>query len=166
MATQREGHFPQGFFSPAFDRKSAQSSCNTAAFTPLSHHRRYLTVPSPLRHQPYNKHHYCEFIASLYGRGGPHTVSLVYQRWEQRRFHTGRPVLGGWQHKVALHTRAAALQHAVGAQPGACCNTTGIPSHPFPIPWSELDTEELLLSGSAVLQGDREGSSNPQTSNA
>lgn len=88
-------------------------------------------------------------------------MSLVCQRWEQRRFHTGRPVLGGWQYKVALHTRAAALQHVVGAQPGACCNTMGIPSHPFPIPWSELDREELLPSGSAVLQGDREGSSKP-----
>lgn len=108
-------------------------------------------MPTPLRHQLHNEHHHCEFTASWDGRRCPHSrVATVQELGAAPSPHRVPGRLLGTSRKFALHTRAAAFQHDVGTQPGACCNTTGIPKESSPILQPELDKRGPFPSESAL----------------
>lgn len=116
-------------------------------------------MPTPLRHQLHNEHHHCEFTASWDGRRCPHSrVTTVQELGAAPSPHRVPACLLGTSRKFALHTRAAAFQHDVGTQPGACCNTTGIPKESSPILQPELDKRGPFPSENARGR-DREDSS-------
>lgn len=143
---ERLRSFPRGYFLQASHRKRAQSSWHAAVFTPLQPP----TVPTPLRHHHlHHEHHSCQFTSSWDGRCPHSCVTSVQEAGAAPSPHRAPVCLLG-PVKFVIHKTVAALQLDVGAQPGACCNTTGIPKESFPILQSELDNREPFPSKSAI----------------
>lgn len=155
--------FPCEIFFPQHPIESLYRAAVTQQCSHHHSHRRcYPTVPTPLRHQLHNEHHHCEFTASWDGRRCPHSrVTTVQELGAAPSPHRVPARLLGTSRKFALHTRAAAFQHDVGTQPGACCNTTGIPKESSPILQPELDKRGPFPSENARGRDREDSSSHP-----